>query len=573
MAYYGADEWEGTFVAHPAPPPPRPTVHHGHSSRDYRRTSQYLNPENGYGGGTSMHRTRSQGHSPAPVINVFNDVNQEANQRGSANAPPHAPYPPAPAPPGAWPASVPYGAAQPATASATVIEHKTRSRSKHRHHSSSSRSSSREGRGRSRIGDAVAQELLAERMATLAIENERLRSRSRGRSDFSMDRRAEYATWESERYKAEARDREQRNAWEVERLRREVEERERRAAADREEDRIRNEIKIKTMEAEAKRKADDAAAKAEQDRLVADYERKRRDAEDKREAEERALRDRLRREEIDKAEKDKAAKQALQDQIAREKAKAAADRQALKDQLDREEHEAKEEQKRQWEAYERAKKEKEDEEKRQWAEFERKQKEKEEKAKAEEKERQAEVELEMRRRLEKQGYSLTYIEHIIKGNSIKEEGRRASILPPPPVSLSPPRTSITTTTTTRRSASRSRSRHSSSAGAMEPWQPSRQPVYAKIHRDYLSIDTLIYYDIPYEFDPDDSNYIIILREMSKTETNLLFEHTARLRSGRLLLEDSKKKEPQYAWYRKRDRSRSTSGRKEVKKFGILEISK
>ena len=65
----------------------------------------------------------------------------------------------------------------------------------------------------------------------------------------------------------------------------------------------------------------------------------------------------------------------------------------------------------------------------------------------------------------------------------------------------------------------------------------------------------------------DSNYIIILREMDKYETEVLFEHTKRLRGGKLLLEPARDK-PKYAWYRKRDRSSSR-----VKKLGILEIER
>ena len=68
------------------------------------------------------------------------------------------------------------------------------------------------------------------------------------------------------------------------------------------------------------------------------------------------------------------------------------------------------------------------------------------------------------------------------------------------------------------------------------------------------------------FAQKDRNYIVVLREMDKVETEILFEHTRRLRGGKtqLLLEPEKKK-PQYAWYRKRDRSTSR-----VRKVGILE---
>jgi hypothetical protein len=66
---------------------------------------------------------------------------------------------------------------------------------------------------------------------------------------------------------------------------------------------------------------------------------------------------------------------------------------------------------------------------------------------------------------------------------------------------------------------------------------------------------------------DDDRYLIILREMDKYETDVLFEHTRRLRAGKLLLEPPKK-EKEYAWYRKRDRSTSR-----VRKVGILEYKK
>ena len=65
---------------------------------------------------------------------------------------------------------------------------------------------------------------------------------------------------------------------------------------------------------------------------------------------------------------------------------------------------------------------------------------------------------------------------------------------------------------------------------------------------------------------NDSNYIIVLREMDKYETEVLFEHTRRLRAGKLLLEPPGKDKKQYAFYRKRDRSSSR-----VKKVGILEF--
>ncbi|KAF1829056.1 hypothetical protein BDW02DRAFT_561926 [Decorospora gaudefroyi] len=57
------------------------------------------------------------------------------------------------------------------------------------------------------------------------------------------------------------------------------------------------------------------------------------------------------------------------------------------------------------------------------------------------------------------------------------------------------------------------------------------PTYAKIHKDHLDVETLHYYDIPYEYDTD-PDYFIVLREMSEKETEVLFEHTRRLRAPR-----------------------------------------
>jgi hypothetical protein len=62
----------------------------------------------------------------------------------------------------------------------------------------------------------------------------------------------------------------------------------------------------------------------------------------------------------------------------------------------------------------------------------------------------------------------------------------------------------------------------------EPSQEPHQPVYHKVHKKHLSIDTLHYYDIPYEYDSSHADYIVILREMDPKETDILFEHTRRL---------------------------------------------
>jgi len=96
------------------------------------------------------------------------------------------------------------------------------------------------------------------------------------------------------------------------------------------------------------------------------------------------------------------------------------------------------------------------------------------------------------------------------------------------------------------------------------------PVYAKIHTDYISTETLRYYDVPWEYDRNDPSYIIILREMEQQETDSLFDHTKRLRSRRLLLAPEGSNP-----YRKqgRSKSREPDESREWKKFGILEYKR
>ncbi|KAF1965573.1 kinase-like protein [Bimuria novae-zelandiae CBS 107.79] len=62
--------------------------------------------------------------------------------------------------------------------------------------------------------------------------------------------------------------------------------------------------------------------------------------------------------------------------------------------------------------------------------------------------------------------------------------------------------------------------------------PRDLPTYVKASKQHLDIETLQYYDLPYEIDENDPGHIIILREMEPYETNILFEHTRRQRLER-----------------------------------------
>jgi hypothetical protein len=72
-----------------------------------------------------------------------------------------------------------------------------------------------------------------------------------------------------------------------------------------------------------------------------------------------------------------------------------------------------------------------------------------------------------------------------------------------------------------------------------PPMPSAQPTYAKIHLKHLDVETLHYYDLPYEYDQD-PDYIIILRELTDREADVLFEHTRllRMKRGKNVLDDT-----------------------------------
>lgn len=57
----------------------------------------------------------------------------------------------------------------------------------------------------------------------------------------------------------------------------------------------------------------------------------------------------------------------------------------------------------------------------------------------------------------------------------------------------------------------------------------------------------------------EKDYIIILQEMDSSMTDVLFEHTKRHRSSQLFIEDrGRKNDPQFAWVRKKSKSRSRS---------------
>jgi hypothetical protein len=218
---------------------------------------------------------------------------------------------------------------------------------------------------------------------TLALDNQRLRSRSRGRSDaVLLDGRSDY-------YERQIRDME------------------RQRSIERERERIKQEYEIKTLRDEEKRKADEARDKDERKRIIAEFEQKQREESEERKAEEERMREKI----------------------------------------EREKREAKEKHDREYAAF--------------LAEQEQKKREEKEKKDKEEEHLQEE----MRKRLARFGYTHTQIEAMVKEESDKRDATR---------------TTTTTTTLTR-------------------WG-EKNPIYPKIHVRYLSIDTLRYYELPWEYD-------------------------------------------------------------------------
>lgn len=296
-----------------------------------------------------------------------------------------------------------------------------------------------------------------------------------------------------------------------------------------EEEKIRNKIKLETLAAEAKRDREEREAEERKKRIEADWERK----------------IRVDREEKEAAEKAAVAEYERKQREAKQKAEDAE--RALKEKLDREAREQKEKDKQQYEEFKRREKEKEEKEKREWDEFERKRKEKEEKEKQEKAAQEKGFQDEMRNRLRALGYTEQTIEIMVdkeKAKSFQDEVK------------SRPRSHDRCTTITRKSP-------------VEWHAPVRAPVYPKVHKDYIELKTLEYYQLPWHYDRNDPDFIIIQRDMDKRHTDVLFEHTARIRKGVLLLKPAKK-QPKLAMYRKRSRSRHDYGA--VIEKGVLRMA-
>ncbi|KAJ9626528.1 hypothetical protein H2203_004161 [Taxawa tesnikishii (nom. ined.)] len=381
-------------------------------------------------------------------------------------------------------------------------------------------------RGRTgRLGDALAAGVLAEELAELRLDR---RARSRGRSDAGFrDGSPGWYQWElaqkekelqalAAKSAQEAEYKRREDAYKYKRLQEDMERKRREDEEEREHKRLIDEYERKKLKADLDRKKQQEEEEAEHKRLIAEYEKKRADAEKKRKDEEEVLRLRIAKEKADAEAKQAALIKQVEADKAAAAAKQKAAEQALLDRIERERKAAKEK------------------EEREYAEFLAKQKAKKEAEDKKKKEEEDKFEAEMKKRLARFGFQNNQIEAMVDPQKKADQIKQGRV----------PGNALAV----------------------------RQPIYSKVHREYLDVDTLRYYEIPYEYDRANPDYIIILREMDKYETEVLFEHTRRLRKGRLLIEEpSKKKKNEYAFVRRRSRSKST-GRKE-RRIEVVEIAR
>ena len=376
---------------------------------DFARRSDLLIPEE-RGHGSGLHRTRSQGHTPAPNVTVYNtthmdqDANPRVEQRGSPGAAARAS--PRGRMPGEWALedeieALRHELARERRSSASRPAHRDHSADYERWQLEATKARLKEAEDR--LEQEQHDELIRRRLE-LKYMKER---QERGDEDARVkaDGKRLRDEWDL-RQEREERRREQRMREQDEERRRIIAENTTKLER---EDRERAEARQRAVDEFNRKKADqDRKAKEERDKAIADYERKK----------------------------------------VEDAAKTKREREALVLQLKLEEDARKKKEKDEYEHFLRIQKQKEEDEK------------------AKKKKHEAELEEQMRKRLAQFGFQENQIVAMIKPEKAKELHQGQTPLNPLP---------------------------------MTPYQ-HYQPTYPKIHRDHVAVDTLVYYDIPYEYD-------------------------------------------------------------------------
>ncbi|CAD6566185.1 MAG: hypothetical protein ASARMPRED_008581 [Alectoria sarmentosa] len=65
-----------------------------------------------------------------------------------------------------------------------------------------------------------------------------------------------------------------------------------------------------------------------------------------------------------------------------------------------------------------------------------------------------------------------------------------------------------------------------------------RPTYIKVHRKHVSPETLDEYNLPWEWDERDSNYIVIKQWIPEQDQIVLFDHTKKLRERKLITDST-----------------------------------
>lgn len=520
-----------------------------------RRTSEYLlAPESRTT--TSLHRTRSQGHAPAPNVTIYNttrmDNESSPNVRTEQKSPSVNPFAEPRGRtrrmPGEW-------SLEDEIAELRVdIAKKGRSRSRSGHHHDDHHGHDYDHwkleEANRRIKEQEEQRELERREELIKRKMELKYMKDRQERELEEER----IRRDEERLKRD---------WELKHEREERKRIEREEDAKRQEDRLKKDWELRLERETRKKEEERRAEEEERKRLIAESMAKA----DKRAREQDEERQRIIAEntlKLEKAERErKAAQQRAVDDFNKERAEKEARARAEQERVVAE-YEAKkvkdaaeaqrkrEELIMQLRIEEEHRKQKEKEE---WDRFLLKQKQKEEEEKAAKEKQEKELEEAMRKRLAHFGFQDNQIQAMIR----PEEAAKLQ------QGMSP----------------------------ANPLRLTHQPTYVKVSKEHLAIDTLLYYDIPYEVDrvssttpylfrilivsQADPNYIIIMREMEPRETEILFEHTRRLRTrggSRLLIEERNDHgKNDYAWVRRRKPSRSPSRRRSSPKrvVGIKEM--
>ena len=321
------------------------------------------------------------------------------------------------------------------------------------------------------------------------------------------------------------------------------------------------EIEVQRMKEEQKLREAEIKRKEERERIVAERDKEERVAKEER----KRIKLEIEAKERDEEEERKRIFQELQSKEAKRKkdaeesaAKAVSEWERKKADKKREEEELR----ARFRAEEEEKKRKEKDEEEKWK---LKIKMREEEEKAKKKAEEAKVEEEMARKLSQFGFQNNQIQAMMHPKQVSQL----------PIGAAPGRPVVT----------------SSTALAVLP--SSRTPTYIKVHRDHIDVETLRYFGLPWEYDtvrqsesrPSSSanseqanpDYVIILHEMDERETDILFEHTRKLRRGstQMLIEDrgrDRHGHPEYAFVRRRRPSASPSRRKSSpKRVSLLSL--